>query len=64
MLYPCALVQLRTTDRELRTTDCELYHLQLITTLDGSEYVTPEKLEQELKDEIVVAGGRLNLIAP
>ena len=54
MLYPCALVQ-------LRTTDCELYHLQLITTLDGSEYVTPEKLEQDLKDEIVVAGGRLKL---
>jgi hypothetical protein len=38
-----------------------MYHLHLITTLDGSEYVTPEKLEQELKDEIVVAGGRLKL---
>lgn len=40
VLYPCALVQ-------LRTTDCEMYHLHLITTL--------------LKDEIVVAGGRLKL---
>jgi len=34
---------------------------QLITTLDGSEYVTPEQLEKELRDEIVVAGGRCKI---
>ena len=34
---------------------------QLITTLDGGEYVTPDQLEKELKDELVVAGGRLKL---
>ena len=34
---------------------------QLISTLDGNEYVTPSQLEKELRDEIVVAGGRLKL---
>ena len=35
--------------------------MQLITTLDGGEYVTPDQIEKELKDEIIVAGGRVKL---
>ena len=35
--------------------------VQLITTLDGGEYVTPDQIEKELKDEIIVAGGRVKL---
>ncbi|EKX51969.1 hypothetical protein GUITHDRAFT_102581 [Guillardia theta CCMP2712] len=33
----------------------------LIVNLDGNEYVTPEHLEKEIRDEIVVNGGRVKI---
>jgi len=47
--------------RELLIKLIEKELVKLITTLDGGEYVTPEHLEKELRDEIIVAGGRLRL---
>jgi hypothetical protein len=47
--------------RELLLKLIEKELVTLIVTLDGNEYVTPEQLERELKDEIIVRGGRCNL---
>ena len=33
--------------------------LELVYTLDGKEYVTPEQLVREIKDELAVHGGIL-----
>ena len=47
--------------RELLLKLIEKELVTLIVTLDGNEYVTPEQLERELKDEIIVRGGRCDL---
>ncbi|KAG7188881.1 hypothetical protein KM043_008487 [Ampulex compressa] len=36
--------------------------LDIIFTNDGKEYVTPEHLGKEIKDELYVNGGRVNLV--
>lgn len=36
--------------------------LNIIFTNDGKEYVTPQHLEKEIKDELYVHGGRINLV--
>ena len=35
--------------------------LDIIFTVDGKEYVTPEHLGKEIRDELYVHGGRINL---
>ena len=45
--------------RELLLKLIEKELVTLIVTLDGNEYVTPEQLERELKDEIIVRGEEL-----
>lgn len=36
--------------------------LNVLFTSDGKEYITPEYLRKEIEDEIVVHGGRVNLV--
>lgn len=36
--------------------------LNVVFTSDGKEYITPEYLRKEIEDEIVVHGGRVNLV--
>ncbi|KAL6040423.1 E3 UFM1-protein ligase 1, partial [Balamuthia mandrillaris] len=36
--------------------------VQLIFTVDGKEYLTPQQLELEIKDEILSHGGRINVL--
>lgn len=36
--------------------------LDIIFTVDGREYVTPDHLAKEIKDELYVHGGRINLV--
>ena len=33
--------------------------LEVIYTTDGREYLTPQQLEREIRDEVVVNGGKL-----
>ena len=35
--------------------------LQVYFTQDGKEYITPEQLEHEIKDELLVRGGNVAL---
>jgi hypothetical protein len=37
-------------------------NLQVYFTLDGREYVTPAKLETEIKNELQLRGGRINIL--
>eukprot|EP00795_Rhopilema_esculentum_P017681 gene17681-9336_t len=36
--------------------------LEVIYTTDGREYLTPQQLEREIRDEVIVNGGRINLV--
>ena len=36
--------------------------LEVLFTLDGKEYVTPQRLEREIRDELYVHGGRINVV--
>lgn len=36
--------------------------LDVIYTIDGKEYITPKHLETEIRDELYLHGGRVNLI--
>lgn len=36
--------------------------LNVIFTIDGKEYVTPQHLIKEIKDELYIHGGRVNLV--
>lgn len=36
--------------------------LDVIFTADGKEYITPQHLEKEIRDELYVCGGRINLV--
>lgn len=36
--------------------------IEVIHTIDGKEYLTPNQLEREIRDELVVHGGRINLV--
>ncbi|KAM7446664.1 E3 UFM1-protein ligase 1 [Porites harrisoni] len=36
--------------------------VEVIYTTDGKEYLTPQQLEREIKDELFVHGGRVNLV--
>ncbi|XP_043479202.1 E3 UFM1-protein ligase 1 homolog [Leptopilina heterotoma] len=47
---------------EIITKLTEAKLLNIIFTNDGKEYVTPQHLEKEIKDELYVHGGRINLV--
>lgn len=36
--------------------------LEVIFTIDGKEYLTPDQLRREIEDELYVNGGRVNLV--
>lgn len=36
--------------------------LEVVFTTDGKEYITPEHLVKEIKDELYVSGGRINFV--
>ncbi|PIK40550.1 putative E3 UFM1-protein ligase 1-like [Apostichopus japonicus] len=36
--------------------------IEVIYSLDGKEYVTPSQLFKEIRDELIVHGGRVNLV--
>nr|CAD7405049.1 unnamed protein product [Timema cristinae] len=36
--------------------------LDVVFTVDGKEYVTPQQLSREIRDELFVHGGRINLV--
>lgn len=36
--------------------------LEVLFTLDGKEYVTPQRLEREIRDELYLHGGRVNVV--
>ena len=42
---------------EIVNTLCELGEIDLIYTQDGQEYLTHERLEEEVRDELLAAGG-------
>lgn len=62
--------QLSSTSHKLSERNCvelvqKLINLGLIDvmyTTDGREYVTPSELEKEIKEELFVEGGRINLV--
>lgn len=54
----------RLTERncvEVVTKLIELKLLEVIFTNDGKEYLTPQQLVKEIKDELYVHGGKLDL---
>lgn len=46
----CVELVSRLVDRKL---------VEVVYTLDGKEYVTPEQLEREIKNELTAHGGRM-----
>ncbi|XP_039754864.1 E3 UFM1-protein ligase 1 homolog [Pararge aegeria] len=62
--------QLTTTAQRLSERNCveivskliELKLLDVIFTVDGKEYLTPQQLIKEIKDELYVRGGRVNTV--
>ena len=36
--------------------------LDVIYTTDGKEYITPQHLLREIRDEIYISGGRVNIV--
>ncbi|XP_042907673.1 E3 UFM1-protein ligase 1 [Parasteatoda tepidariorum] len=62
--------QLSSTIQKLSERNCieivkkliELKLIEVIFTTDGKEYLTPSRLLKEIKDELIVHGGRINLV--
>ncbi|KAF7996884.1 hypothetical protein HCN44_002530 [Aphidius gifuensis] len=62
--------QLSSTLQKLSESNCieiilkliETNLLDVIFTADGKEYITPQHLEKEIRDELYVCGGRINLV--
>lgn len=62
--------QLSTTAHKLSERNCievvnkliSLGLIEVIYTIDGKEYLTPNQLEKEIRDELSVHGGRINLV--
>ena len=36
--------------------------IDVLFTLDGKEYITPQQLDREIKEELNSQGGRLNIV--
>ncbi|KAK7107301.1 E3 UFM1-protein ligase 1-like [Littorina saxatilis] len=47
---------------ELVTKLVELKLIEVLYTSDGKEYITPQHLTKEIRDELTVHGGRINLV--
>ncbi|PSN54204.1 E3 UFM1-protein ligase 1 [Blattella germanica] len=47
---------------EIVTKLLDLKLLDVVFTTDGKEYVTPQQLTREIRDELYVHGGRINLV--
>ncbi|KAH8330912.1 hypothetical protein KR067_008848 [Drosophila pandora] len=47
---------------EIVTLLLEKQLLDVVFTVDGKEYITPDHLEREIQDELYVNGGRANLV--
>ncbi|PNF42126.1 hypothetical protein B7P43_G10272 [Cryptotermes secundus] len=47
---------------EIITKLLDLKLLDVVFTTDGKEYVTPQQLTREIRDELYVHGGRINLV--
>ncbi|XP_053396897.1 E3 UFM1-protein ligase 1-like isoform X3 [Mercenaria mercenaria] len=47
---------------EIVTKLVEFGQLEVIYTVDGKEYITPQELVKEIKEELLVHGGRVNLV--
>ncbi|KAJ9587791.1 hypothetical protein L9F63_018774 [Diploptera punctata] len=47
---------------EIITKLLDLKLLDVVFTTDGKEYVTPQQLSREIRDELYVHGGRINLV--
>ncbi|KAL4233241.1 E3 UFM1-protein ligase 1 [Mactra antiquata] len=47
---------------EIVTKLIELGSIEVIYTVDGKEYITPYELRKEIKEELLVHGGRINLV--
>ncbi|XP_075975038.1 UFM1 specific ligase 1 [Anticarsia gemmatalis] len=62
--------QLSSTSQRLSERNCieivtkliELKLIDVIFTTDGKEYLTPQQLTKEIKDELYVHGGRINTV--
>uniref|UniRef100_T1IY38 E3 UFM1-protein ligase 1 homolog n=1 Tax=Strigamia maritima TaxID=126957 RepID=T1IY38_STRMM len=62
--------QLSSTVQRLSDRNCieivnkvvELRLLEVVFTCDGKEYVTPQHIINEIKDELLIHGGRINLV--
>ncbi|CAK1555134.1 unnamed protein product [Leptosia nina] len=62
--------QLSSTSQRLSERNCieivakllELKLLDVIFTTDGKEYLTPQQLVKEIKDELYIRGGRVNTV--
>ena len=63
-------VQVTSTAHKLSERNCveivqkliSLNLLEVIYTTDGKEYLTPQQLEKEIKDELFIRGGGLKII--
>lgn len=61
MIVHIDMVYFRLTERncvEVITKLIELKLLEVIFTTDGKEYLTPQQLVKEIKDELYVHGGK------
>jgi hypothetical protein len=47
---------------EIVSTLCEAGLLEVLFTTNGKEYLTPAQLRNEVEDEIVAHGGRVNVV--
>lgn len=47
---------------EIVSTMCEAGLLEVLFTTNGKEYLTPTQLRNEVEDEIVAHGGRINVV--
>ncbi|XP_057308369.1 E3 UFM1-protein ligase 1 homolog isoform X1 [Hydractinia symbiolongicarpus] len=62
--------QLSSTSHKLSERNCieivnklvALGLVEVIYTTDGKEYLTPKQVEREIRDELIVHGGRINLV--
>nr|CAD7414057.1 unnamed protein product [Timema poppensis] len=68
-ISPSSAVKLNTTNSlserncvEIITKLIEHQLLDVVFTVDGKEYVTPNQLSREIRDELFVHGGRINLV--
>nr|XP_013804243.1 PREDICTED: E3 UFM1-protein ligase 1 [Apteryx mantelli mantelli] len=63
--FICVAEQLRLSERnciEIVTKLIAEKQLEVVHTLDGKEYITPAQITREIRDELHVCGGRVNIV--